>query len=183
MNFNFMSIKERYKKEVISELKKTFKLNNSMKAPRIEKVIVNVGIGKHLKDASMVEEVVKSVAGITGQKPLMTKSKKSIAGFKVREGQEVGVKVTLRGKRQWDFIEKLVGTALARIRDFQGIKISSVDQSGNLHIGIREHLVFPEIIPENARNTFSMEVSVVTSAKNKEEGLALFKALKFPLAQ
>lgn len=183
MNFNHMSIKELYKKEVIQELKNTFKLSNDMQAPRIEKVIVNVGIGKYLKDAGMIEEIVKSLAEITGQKPLMTKLKKSIAGFKVREGQEVGAKVTLRGKRRWDFIEKLVGTALARIRDFQGIKVSSVDLSGNLHIGIREHLVFPEIIPENVRNIFSLEVSVVTSAKNKEEGLALFKALKFPLAQ
>lgn len=183
VNSNHMSMKERYKKEVISELKSALKLSNEMKVPRIEKVVVNVGMGKHLKDAGMVEEIVKALAAVTGQRPAMTKSKKSIAGFKVREGQEIGAKVTLRGLRRWDFVEKLVGATLPRIRDFQGIKISAVDQNGNLHIGIREHLVFPEIVPENVRNIFSLEVSLVTSAKDRQEGVALFKALKFPLSQ
>jgi len=178
-----MNIREQYNKKVIAEMKKSFGFKNNFQVPRIEKVIVNVGIGKYIKDANLVKDVVESIGIITGQKPVLTKSKKSIAGFKIREGLEVGIKVTLRGKRKWDFLEKLVGAALPRIRDFQGLKESALDESGNLNIGIKEHTVFPEILPENVKNIFSLQVNIVTTAKNKKESLELFKLLGFPVAK
>jgi large subunit ribosomal protein L5 len=174
-------IKEKYKKVVVAEMKKQFELVNDLEVPKIKKVVVNVGIGKFLKDSAQVEDIVKSMAMITGQKPQMTQSRKSIAGFKIREGLEVGVKTTLRGKRMWDFIERLVGAAMPRVRDFHGIKASAVDKGGNLNIGIKEHLIFPEIFPEQVKNIFSLEVTLVTDAKNKEKGAALFKLLGFPM--
>jgi len=176
-----MSIKEQYNKEVVPEMKRIFGLKNNLEVPRIKKVVVNVGIGKYLKDANLVKEVTESVTQITGQKPLATKSRKSIAGFKIREGLEVGLKVTLRGKRMWDFLERLIGAAIPRIRDFQGIKKSAVDDGGNLNIGIKEHMVFPEINPESVKSTMSLQVNVVTDAKNKEKALELFRLMKFPI--
>lgn len=174
-------IKEQYNKEVVPEMKKIFGLKNNLEVPRIEKIVVNVGIGKYLKDANLVKEVTESITRITGQKPLATKSRKSIAGFKIREGLEVGLKVTLRGKRMWDFLERLIGAAIPRVRDFQGIKKSAVDDGGNLNIGIKEHMVFPEINPETVKSTMSLQVNVVTDAKNKEEALELFRLMKFPI--
>ncbi|MFA4817586.1 MAG: 50S ribosomal protein L5 [Parcubacteria group bacterium] len=174
-------IKEQYNKEVVPEMKKIFGLKNNLEVPRIKKVVVNVGIGKYLKDGNLVKEVTESVTQITGQKPLATKSRKSIAGFKIREGLEVGLKVTLRGKRMWDFLERLIGAAIPRIRDFQGIKKSAVDDGGNLNIGIKEHMVFPEINPESVKSTMSLQVNVVTDAKNKKEALELFRLMKFPI--
>jgi large subunit ribosomal protein L5 len=178
-----MKIQDKYKKETIPEMKKKFGLKNDLQAPRIEKVIVNTGIGKYLKDANLVKDVVQSIEMITGQKPVLTKSRKSIAGFKIREGLEVGVKATLRGKRMWDFLERLVGASIPRIRDFQGLKESAVDQSGNLNIGIKEHTVFPEVMAENVKNILSLQVNIVTTAKSKEEGLEFFKLLGFPIAK
>jgi large subunit ribosomal protein L5 len=175
------SIKEKYNKTAIAEMKKEFKLDNIFEVPRIEKVVVNVGIGKFLKDSGVVEDVAKSLTTIAGQKPLMTQARKSIAGFKIREGLEVGMKVTLRGRRMWDFIERLVAAALPRVRDFHGIKASAVDQNGNLNIGIREHLIFPEIFPEHVKTIFPLEVTVVTNAKDREKGLKLFQLLGFPM--
>jgi large subunit ribosomal protein L5 len=174
-------IQEKYNKTVVEEMKKKFALSNSLEVPKIKKVVLNVGVGKFLKDSALVEDVVKSITVITGQKPQMTQSKKSIAGFKIREGLEVGVRVTMRGARMWSFIEKLVGASLPRIKDFHGLKHSSVDNGGNLNIGIKEHLIFPEILPEQVKNIFSLEVTIVTDAKNKEKGEALFKLLGFPM--
>ena len=162
-------------------MKKKFGLKNNLQVPVIEKVVVNAGIGKYIKDANMVKEAVQAIESITGQKPVLTKSRKSIAGFKIREGLEVGVKVTLRGRRKWDFVDRLVGASIPRIRDFQGIKETAVDESGNLNIGIKEHTVFPEILPENVKNIMSLQVNVVTTAKNKEEGMELFRLLGFPI--
>lgn len=178
-----MKIQDKYKKEAIPELKKKFGLKNDLQAPRIEKVIINTGIGKYLKDANLVKDVVQSIEMITGQKPVLTKSRKSISGFKIREGLEVGVKATLRGKRMWDFLERLVGASIPRIRDFQGLKESAVDHSGNLNIGIKEHTIFPEIMAENVKNILSLQVNIVTTAKNKEEGVEFFKLLGFPIAK
>lgn len=175
------SLKEKYNKKVIPEMKKRFSLKNDLEVPRIFKVVVNSGIGKFLKDSNQVNDIIESISLFTGQKPVLAKSRKSIAGFKIREGLEVGVKVTLRGKRMWDFMEKLVGTTLPRIRDFQGIKEKALDESGNLNIGIKEHLIFPEILPEQVKNIFSLQVNVVTNAKNKEKGLELFRLLGFPI--
>lgn len=175
------SIKEKFNKEVVAEFKKKFGFKNNMQVPRIDKVVVNVGIGKFIKDSNMVEDVLRSITAITGQKPLLTKAKKSIAGFKIREGLEVGAKVTLRGKRKWDFIERLVASAIPRVRDFQGINESAVDNGGNLNLGIKEHTIFPEILPENVKNIVSFQVTVVSTAKNREEGTELFRKLGFPI--
>lgn len=174
------SIYEKYKKEIVPEIKKEMKLKNDFEVPKIKKVVVNIGIGKFLKDSNQVVDITKTLENITGQKPLVTKARLSIAGFKIREGLEVGLKVTLRGKRMWDFIEKLVGAALPRVRDFHGLKLKSVDGNGNLNIGIKEHLIFPEILPEQVKNIFGLEVTIVTDAKSKEMGEKLFKMMKFP---
>lgn len=176
-----MNIKERYQKQALPELSKKFGLRNVMQLPKIEKVVVNVGIGKFLKDSNQVKDIQDSITTITGQKPLLTKARVSIAGFKLREGMEVGVKVTLRGKRMWDFLDKLVNASIPRIRDFRGIKQGSVDANGNLNLGIKEHLIFPEILPEQVKNIFSLQVNVATSAKDKEMGMELFKQLGFPI--
>lgn len=176
-----MLIKEKYNKEAIAEMKKQFGFTNVFQVPKIEKVVVNVGIGRFIKDSALVKEVFNSLIVITGQKPVMTKSKKSIAGFKTREGLEIGIKVTLRGKRKWEFLDKLVGSAIPRIRDFHGLKISSVDSAGNLNIGIKDHLIFPEISPEQVKVSFGMQVNITTNAKNQEQGLALFRLLGFPI--
>ncbi|MEI6587415.1 MAG: 50S ribosomal protein L5 [Candidatus Moraniibacteriota bacterium] len=175
------TIYEKYKTEVATEMKKSLNLSNVLQVPKIEKVVVNVGIGKFIKDSALVTDIFNSLKAITGQKPVMTKAKQSIAGFKTREGLEIGIKVTLRGKRKWDFLEKLVGASIPRIRDFHGIKLGSVDKGGNLNLGIKEHLIFPEILPEQVKTTFGMQVNVVTNAKTQEKGMMLFKLLGFPL--
>ncbi len=178
-----MSLKEKYNKEAIKVLKEKLSLDNVMQVPKIEKVVVNVGVGKFLKDGNAVNEIMESIKNITGQKPVMTKSKKSIAGFKIREGLEVGIKATLRGKRMWNFIEKLVGAAIPRIKDFRGIKESAIDDNGNMNLGIKEHLIFPEIFPEHVKVTYSLQVNITTNAKNKEKGMMLFRILGFPIEQ
>jgi large subunit ribosomal protein L5 len=175
------SIKEKYNKEVVSKMKELFGFKSNLQVPRIEKLVVNVGIGKFIKDSALVEDVKKTLTAIAGQKPVMVQAKKSIAGFKIREGQEVGMKVTLRGKRKWDFIEKLVSVAIPRVRDFQGIKESAVDAGGNFNLGIKEHIIFPEIMPESVKNIIGLQVNITTTAKNREEGLALFRLMGFPL--
>jgi large subunit ribosomal protein L5 len=179
----YKSIKEKYNTEVISEMKKQFSFKNALQVPKIEKVVINAGIGKFIKDSSLVDDVRNVITVIASQKPVMVKAKKSIAGFKIREGQEVGIRVTLRGKRKWDFIEKLVNSAIPRVRDFRGIKESAVDSNGNFNFGIKEHTIFPEIMPENVKNIVGFQVNITTTAKNQEEGLALFRMLGFPLVK
>ncbi|HLN18938.1 MAG TPA: 50S ribosomal protein L5 [Patescibacteria group bacterium] len=174
-------IREKYNKTALPEVKKEFGLKNNLEVPRITKVVVNTGIGKYIKDGAAIEEIQKALTEITGQKAIMVKTRKSIAGFKTRVGLEVGVKVTLRGPHMWSFLEKLVSVALPRVRDFRGIKISSVDNNGNLNIGIKEHTIFPEIVPEQVRNVFSLQVNVSTTAKDKQLGMALFRNLGFPI--
>lgn len=175
------SIQKKYKEVVIPEMKKRFNLANDLEVPKVTKIVVNTGIGKYLKDGNISTEIIQSLATITGQKPVVTKAKKSIAGFKIRQGLEIGIKVTLRGQRKWDFLEKLVGAAIPRIRDFRGIKESAVDHQGNLNIGIKEHLIFPEILPEQVKNIFSLQVTAVTDAGDREKGLALFRLMGFPI--
>lgn len=174
-------LKEKYKKEAVAEMKKQFGLKNDWQVPRIEKIVINSGIGKFANDNALVKEVADSLTMIAGQKTVLTDSKKSIAGFKTRKGLKIGVKATLRGKRMWDFLEKLIGSAIPRIRDFQGIKETAIDERGNLNIGIKEHMVFPEIMPENVKRTISLQVNIVTTGKKRSESLALFKFLKFPI--
>lgn len=176
-----VSAKEIYAKKVTAEMEKEFGYSNAMAVPKILKVVVNVGIGKIIKENDKIEEVVNSLTQITGQKAVKTKAKKAIAGFKVREGMEVGVKVTLRGKRMWNFIDRLINATLPRTRDFQGINPKSVDSAGNLNIGIKEHMIFPEISPERVKHIFGMQVTISTTAKSQAEGMALFKLMGFPI--
>ncbi len=178
-----LSLKEKYNKEAKEKLQEKLGFKNVLEAPKIEKVVINSGIGRFIKDSSHVDEVLDSLTAITGQRPIKTKARLSIAGFKIREGQEVGLKVTLRDGRMWDFLDRLIFTAIPRTRDFQGIKRSAIDQNGNLNLGIKEQTIFPEISPENVQNIFSFQISVQTSAKNKKEGEALFESLGFPLVQ
>lgn len=176
-------LKEKYSKEVIPALKEKFGAKNTMAVPKILKVSLNSGIGKYLKEKEATDEIVQNLKNISSQKPVFTKSKKSISGFKVRQGQEVGIAVTLRGERMWNFLERLVASALPRVRDFRGIDPKNIDQSGNLNLAVKEQIVFPEIVPEGVKTIFSFQISVVTSAKTKEKGLELFKLLGFPIKQ
>lgn len=178
---NITPAKEKYAKTVQAEMMKKFGYKSVMAVPRIQKVVVNVGIGKLVKENDKIEEVVSSLTAITGQKPVKTKARKAIAGFKIREGMEVGVKVTLRGVRMWQFIDRVVAATLPRTRDFQGLNRKAVDKGGSLNIGLREHTIFPEISPERVKHIFGMQITVSTSAHTQEEGLELFKLLGFPL--
>ncbi len=176
-----ISAKEKYKKDAVPALQKVCGTKNLLAIPRLERIVVHAGIGRFTKETAAVNEVVDGLTAITGQKPVMTQARKSIAGFKIREGQNIGVMVTLRGERMWDFLDRLVTIALPRVRDFQGIKLSSVDSTGNLNIGIREYTVFPEIVPEKAVRIFGLQITVKTTARTKEEGEVLFRALGVPL--
>ena len=178
---NIIPAKDKYNKVAAIEMKKKFGYKSVMAVPRIKKVVVNVGIGKIVKEGEKIEEVVNSIAAITGQKPVKTKARKAISGFKVREGMEIGVKVTLRGTRMWQFIDRLISATLPRTRDFQGINRKAVDKGGSLNIGIREHMIFPEISPEKVKHAFGLQITVSTDAKTQEEGLELFKLLGFPI--
>jgi len=174
------STKEQYE-SIKQQLMQDVGADNVMNTPRITKVVVNVGIGRIIKESDRVQEVFDAIRDITGQLPVKTLAKKSIAGFKIREGQAVGIKVTLRGQRMWDFLTRLVGGALPRVRDFQGIAVSAIDQSGNLNIGIKEHTVFPEIIAERVRTIFSLQVTVSCDASSKEDAEKMYRTLGFPL--
>ncbi len=165
----------------VKDLQKNLGFDSVMMVPKITKIVINAGIGKITKESEKVDEVFESLRDITGQNPIKTKSKKSIAGFKIRENQDIGVKVTLRGQRMWDFIDRLNNGALPRVRDFQGIELRSIDKSGNLNIGIKEHTIFPEIIAEKVRHTFGFQVTVVSTANNGQEAEKLYRKLGFPL--
>lgn len=175
------NIKEKYNKEVIPKLKEKFGYKNILAVPGIRKVVINTGFNPNEKSENFQEEASKSLALITGQRPSLKGARKAIAGFKIREGMTIGLMVTLRGPRMYDFLDKLVHIALPRSRDFKGLSLSNVDQAGNLNIGIKEHIIFPEISAENAKNIFGFQITVTTSAKSKEEGEELFRQLGFPL--
>ena len=168
-------------KEILPELTKFLGEKNPNAVPCIDRVVVNVGVGKFLKEENRIKEIRESLEMITGQKVVSTKAKKAIAGFKTREGLEVGMRVTLRGERMWQFLDRFIHVALPRVRDFQGITRSSVDGYGNLSIGIKEHMVFPEIIPEKVQTMFGFQITVVTTAKDKKAGEKLFELVGLPL--
>ncbi len=174
---------QKYRKEVAPALQKKFGYKNVMSIPKIEKVVVNVGFGRRAvsKETKMIERIEQDLIKITGQKPSVRKSKKSIAGFKVREGLEIGMMVTLRGKRMYDFIDRLIAIALPRSRDFHGLDTKGFDSNGNLNIGIKEDNIFAEISYESLKDIFGLEVTVVTTAKSKEEGTELLKLIGFPI--
>lgn len=172
---------EKYKKEVIPEMKQKFAYKNVMAVPKIKQVVLNAGIGRFLNQKEVVDKIAQDLAVITGQKPVFTQAKSAIAGFKIRQGQKIGLKVTLRSQRMWDFLDRLVFLALPRTRDFHGLASKSVDRQGNLTIGIKEHIVFPEASSENIKQIFSFQVCISTNAKNQEQGLSLFQLLGFPI--
>lgn len=182
-----MRLKEKYQKEVIPQMMEKFSHKNKMAVPKIEKVLVNTGFGKLVsgktskEQEGIINSILEDFALICGQKPILTKAKKSIAGFKIRKGIPIGTKVTLRKKMMYDFLERLINIVLPRSRDFQGIETSSFDKKGNLTIGIKEQIDFPEVSPERTKNIFSLEVTVVTASKKREEGVELLKLLGFPI--
>ena len=171
------------KNKIILFLKKELNVKNPMALPRVEKVVINIGLSRALKDEKFLEIVMRDLALITGQKPKNTLAKRSIANFKTREGMIIGAMVTLRGTRMYDFISRLVNIALPRTHDFRGIDARSLDKKGNLTIGVKEHIVFPEISGEEVRNIFGFEITITVKAKNKEEALALYKAVGFPMKE
>lgn len=177
------SLQEKYKSEIVPALREKFSYKNIMQVPKITQVVLNVGTGRHTKDQSYTDNVVESLTRITGQKPVKTKARKSISAFKLREGQVIGVKVTLRGKRMYDFMEKLVNVSFPRIRDFRGISEKHIDAQGNMTVGFKEHVAFPEIKTEDIENVHGLEICFTTTATDKASGLELFRLLGFPFKQ
>lgn len=172
-------LKDLYQEKIKPELKKELGIKNDMAVPKIVKVVVNAGVGRATQDSRYLTEAEEALAAITGQKPIQTKAKKSIAGFKVREGNPIGVSVTLRGEMMYEFIDRLVNVALPRIRDFRGIKRTAFDGHGNYSIGIKEHTVFPELIGKEV-SPISIQVNIETSAKTDAEALKLLEVMGFP---
>jgi large subunit ribosomal protein L5 len=175
-------LKQRYTTEVIPALKSEFGYTNAMQVPRLEKIVVNIGLGEALTNAKAVDAAVGDLALITGQRAIVTKAKKSIATFKVREGNPVGAKVTLRGERMWDFLERLTRVALPRIRDFRGVSGKSFDGRGNYTLGLKEQLSFPEVEFDKIDRLRGLEVTIVTTAKSDEESKKLLSMLGMPFA-
>ena len=171
---------EQYKTSVMDELKKQFNYSSVMEIPKIEKIVVNMGVGDSIANSKLLDAAVEDLSIITGQKPLITKAKKSIAVFKLREGMKIGAKVTLRGERMYEFYDKLVSIALPRVRDFRGVNPNSFDGRGNYTIGIKEQLIFPEINYDKVLKVRGMDIVIVTTARTDEEGRALLKLLGMP---
>jgi large subunit ribosomal protein L5 len=169
-----------YKEEILPQLMEKFDYNNVMEAPKLEKVVVNVGLGDAKEDTKLLDTVVDEIARITGQSPTVTRAKKSIANFKIREGMPVGVKVTLRGEQMHEFLYKLINVTMPRIRDFRGVSPKSFDGRGNYSLGISEHTVFPEINIDDVDNVHGMEITIVTSAENDEEAFELLSLMGMP---
>lgn len=178
-----MNLKEIYKKEIIPHLLKDFNFKNSNAVPRLEKVVINVGFGKLIKEPKILETVESTLRRISGQKPVFSKAKKSISNFKMRKGQIIGAKVTLRGKRMFDFLGKLIKITLPRVRDFRGVPLKSLDSQGNLTIGFKEFLAFPEIRPDEVEKVHGLEVTIVSNSKKREVAKQLFTYLGFPFSK
>lgn len=172
-----------YTKEIVPKMKKQFGYANILQVPRITKITVNVGVSKGLKDAQFIGTVEENLARITGQRPVKTKAKKSIATFKIREGMVVGVKVTLRKKRMYDFLNKLLTFVFPRTRDFRGVSESIIDKQGNCNVGFKENIAFPEIKSDELERIHGLEVTLSTNASSREEGLALFRYFGFPFKE
>jgi large subunit ribosomal protein L5 len=176
-------LQERYKNEISKNLMTQFNYTSVMQLPKMEKVVLNIGVGDAVTNAKLLDEAVEELTLIAGQKPVITKAKKSIAGFKIREGQAIGCKVTLRGERMYDFIDKLVSISLPRVRDFRGVPTNSFDGRGNYTLGIKEQLIFPEIQFDKVQKIRGMDIVFVTTAKTDEEGRALLTELGMPFAK
>ncbi|MGQ0763424.1 MAG: 50S ribosomal protein L5 [Acidobacteriota bacterium] len=173
-------LKERYQKDVAPAIAKEFAINNPMAIPRLEKIVLNMGMGEAIANSKILDTALAELTSIAGQKPVITKAKKSIASFKLRQGMPIGVMVTLRGERMYEFFDRLVSVALPRVRDFRGVSPKAFDGRGNYTIGIREQLIFPEIDFNKVDKLRGMNISIVTTARNDEEARALLKALGMP---
>ena len=173
-------LQEKYKKEIVNILKVKFKYKNDLEIPKLEKVVINMGVGEAVKDSKKIEAAVNELAAITGQKPIITKSKKANASFKLREGMPIGVKVTLRKSKMYEFVDRFVNIALPRVRDFRGINSKSFDGNGNYALGLKEQFVFPEIEYDNVDSARGMDIIFVTSAKSDEEAKELLSGFDFP---
>lgn len=174
------SLKERYEKEIKKSLMEKFNYSSIMEVPKLEKIVINIGVGEASHDSKYIEAAVKDLETISGQKPIVTKAKKSIAGFKLREGQSIGTKVTLRGENMYNFMEKLIRVALPRVRDFRGISSKAFDGFGNYTLGIKEQLIFSEINYDEVLKIRGMDIVFVTTAKTNEEALELLKGFGMP---
>jgi large subunit ribosomal protein L5 len=173
-------LKVRYREEVLPRLRQELGYANAMEVPRLQKVVINMGVGDALKDARMLEAATQDLAVIAGQRPVVTKARKSIAGFKLREGMSIGAKVTLRGDRMWEFVDRLITVAIPRIRDFRGLSRRSFDGHGNYTLGLTEQLIFPEVDYDKVVKVRGMDITVATTAQSDDEGRALLIALGFP---
>jgi large subunit ribosomal protein L5 len=173
-------LQEKYKNEIIKALKDKFNYKNDMQIPRLEKIVINMGVGEAVKDSKKIESAASEIAAITGQKPIITKSKKANASFKLREGMPIGVKVTLRKNKMYEFVDRFINIALPRVRDFRGINPKSFDGNGNYALGLKEQFVFPEIEYDNVDSARGMDIIFVTSAKTDDEAKELLKGFDFP---
>ena len=173
-------LKKRYHDQIRDQLKADLGLGNVMEVPRLDKIVVNMGVGEAVGQSSLLDHAVTDLTTITGQKPLVTRAKKSIAGFKLREGNAIGAKVTLRGDRMWEFLDRLISLAIPRIRDFRGLPANSFDGRGNYTFGVTEQLIFPEIDYDKVDTTRGMDITIVTTARTNAEGKALLDAFGFP---
>jgi len=176
-------LKARYREEIIPELQKEFNFKNIMQVPGLTKIVVNMGVGEAARDSKLIEGAIRDLTDITGQKPQVTKARLSIAQFKLREGQPIGAHVTLRGDRMWEFLDRLLSTALPRIRDFRGLSAKQFDGHGNYTFGLTEQSMFHEIDQDKIDRTRGMDITVVTTAKNNDEGRALLRLLGFPFKE
>ncbi|MCC6300542.1 MAG: 50S ribosomal protein L5 [Anaerolineales bacterium] len=176
-------LQDKYNKEVIPALRKSFEFKNIMQVPRVEKVVVNIGLGEAMDNPKALEAAVNDLTIITGQKPIMTKARKSIANFKLREGRLIGTKVTLRGERMWAFLDRLMTTALPRVRDFRGVSANAFDGRGNYTLGLKDQLIFPEIEYDKIDKLRGMEVTIVTTAKDDNQARAMLQALGMPFSK
>jgi len=174
--------KQQYRQKAVSQMKKEFGYTNDLAVPKLIKVVVSIGTGDRLKDKGLADFYINTLIKIAGQKPVITKARHAIAGFKIREGMQIGLKVTLRGQRMYDFVDKLVNIVLPRVRDFRGLSKKSFDGKGNLNIGLKEQTVFPESATgEKADKVFGLQITIVTSTENDQEAYGLLRALGFPL--
>ena len=176
-------LKTKYREEIVGKLQEQFQFDNVMQVPGLTKIVVNMGVGEAARDSKLIEGAVKDLAAITGQKPQVTKARKSIAQFKLREGMPIGAHVTLRGDRMWEFLDRLLALALPRIRDFRGLSPKQFDGTGNYTFGLTEQVMFHEINQDRIDRVRGMDITVVTTAKNDDEGRALLRALGFPFKE
>lgn len=177
------NLKELYEKEIIPKMMKKYKYKNVMEVPKLTKIVINIGLTEAKDNPKIIEEGVKELSLITGQKPRITRVKKSIASFKIRKGMPIGCKVTLRKVMMYDFLNRLINVALPRVRDFRGVPRNSFDDNGNYNLGIKENIIFPEIKPDTISKTKGMNITICTTATNKEEGISLLEMFGFPFSK